>query len=288
MNSSDKISALINLLDDPDEVVFQQVCEELIQIGPSVIPDLESAWESSFNAILQQRIERILHQIQFLTVKAELSTWSNLENPKLIDAALIIANYQYPDLDKQDCLDFIEKLTKDIWLEVNDDMTAMEKVNIMNKVFFDQIGFSGNKKNFHSSRNCFINNVIETKKGSPISLSLLYIEVAERLKIPIYGVNLAEHFVLAYTQIPIDFIEEVSKEDILFYINPFNKGTIFQYDDILQFIKQLKLDSQDKFFLPCSKIDVIRRLLNNLIFSFSKSGEEDKIEELKELLKGLG
>lgn len=281
MVSAEKVTALINLLDDPDLNVFSQVSEELQGIGPSVVPSLEEAWEKSFNAVLQERIEQVIHQIQFQNVVRDLKDWKKDPSSNLLDAAVIIAHYQYADLDRSFIYNFIDQLTQDIWIELNANYTALEKVGIMNKIFFEIYGFSGNKKNYYSPRNSYINNVLEARMGNPISLSLVYLEVAQRLKLPIYGINLAEHFVLAYTELPLEYLEEVNKESILFYINPFNKGTIFQYKEIEQFLSQLKLDVQEKFYLPCDQLTVVNRLLNNLIFCYNKAGYKDKVEEIK-------
>ncbi len=281
MVNTEKISALINLLDDPDQSVFNQVSEELLGLGSNIVPALEDAWENSFNAVLQERIEQVIHQIQFQSVVRDLKAWKHNSTKSLLEAALIIAHYQYSDLDKEFIYNFIDQLTQDIWIELNSSYTAMEKVGIMNKVFFEIYGFSGNKKNYHSPRNSYVNNVLEARMGNPISLSLIYLEVAQRLKLPIYGVNLAEHFVLAYTELPIEYLDKVNKESVLFYINPFNKGTIFQYKDIEQFVNQLKLELQEKFYLPCDQLTVVNRLLNNLIFCYNKAGYRDKVEEIK-------
>ena len=281
MVNAEKITALINLLDDPDQHVFSQVSEELQGIGPSVVPSLEEAWENSFNAVLQERIEQVIHQIQFQNVVRDLKDWKKDPSSNLLDAAVIIAHYQYADLDRSFIYNFIDQLTQDIWIEMNANYTALEKVGIMNKIFFEIYGFSGNKKNYYSPRNSYINNVLEARMGNPISLSLLYLEVAQRLKLPIYGINLAEHFVLAYTELPIEYLEKVDKDSILFYINPFNKGTIFQYKEIEQFLSQLKLEVQEKFYLPCDQLTVVNRLLNNLIFCYNKAGYKDKVEEIK-------
>jgi len=287
MEKAERINALINLLDDPDQKVYQQVSEELLDLGNSAVPALESAWEDAFNAVLQSRIESVMHQIQFQGVFKALKKWKNSPDQNLLEAATIIASYQYADINTHFIYDFVDQLIQDIWIEMNANYTAMEKVGIVNKVFFEIYGFSGNKKNFHSPRNSFINNVLEVRKGNPISLSILYLEVASRLKLPIYGVNLAEHFVLAYTEIPIQFLEKIKKDNVLFYINPFNKGTLFQAKEIDLFLSQLKIEEQDKFYLPCNRLAVINRLINNLIFCYNKSGYKDKVEEMVHLKKAL-
>src|SRR5690606_28796248 len=145
----------------------------------------------------------------------------------LLYGAYLIAKYQYPDINYDNLEKVVAQITQDVWIEMNPQLTALEKVKVINEIFFNVHGFSGNKKNFHSPQNSFINNVIDVKRGNPISLSLLYSEIATRVNVPIYGVNLPEHFVLAYTALPLDYIDQPSKEDVLFYINTFNKGSLF-------------------------------------------------------------
>lgn len=281
MENVQRISALINLLDDPDEKIYSQVSQELLSFGEQVVKQLEAAWENSFNVILQLRIEQIIHQIQFQDVKIKLENWRKNDDSSLLDAALIIAHYQYSDINEVEIRATIERLYQECWLEMKNEYTALEKVGVLNTVFFDLNGFGGNKKNFHSPRNSYINNVLDSKKGNPISITLLYLELANRLRLPIYGVNLAEHFVAAYTELPIQFLDEVSLDNILFYVDPFNKGVLFQYKDIESYIEKLGIEMQEKFYLPCDKVTVVNRMLNNLIYCYSKTEQFSKVEELK-------
>lgn len=284
LSDNSKIRALIELLDDPDEFVYSHVQRELILLGNDVVPILEDAWGSSLNNILQQRIENLIHEIQFSGVKADLEVWNKSQRLDLLDGALILASYQYPDLDIHEVERFFEQLVQEVWLELNPNYTALEKAKIVSRVIFQLYGFSGNRKNFHSPQNNFINHVIDTKKGNPLSLSLIYLIVARELKIPVYGVNLPEHFILAYTLLPEEFVDEFLKDDVLFYINPFNGGTIFNETEIKTFLGQLKIDEQEGFFLPCDNRTILQRLINNLIFCFGKAGVMEKVEELKQLL----
>lgn len=281
MKDASRISALINLLDDPDEMVFTQVSQELLSFGDQVVKQLEDAWENSFNEILQLRIISIIHQIQFQEVKNKLTDWKNGEEKSLLEAAIILAHYQYSDLDEVGIKNTVENLYKQCWLEINPDYTALEKVGVLNKVFFEINGFDGNRKNYYSPINSYINNVLDTKRGNPISISILYLELAERLKLPIYGVNLPEHFIVSYLVLPMQYLDTVDQESILFYIDPFNKGSLFQYEDIADYLAKLKIEMQDKFYLPCDKLTVVNRLINNLIFGYSKNGQLGKVEELK-------
>ncbi len=286
-----ELNALISLLDDPDESVFRQVSTKFLSLGQEIIPVLEDAWEHSFDTLIQNRIENIIHQIQFDLIKDALKEWSHPEQQNLLEGALLIARYQYPDIDIAKTKKQIDQIKQDVWLELNENLTALEKVKIINHILFDVHNFSGNTTNYHAPQNSYINNVLESKKGNPLLLAIIYTIIAQNLNIPIYGVNLPEHFILCYIDIEHMGVPSASGNagsNVLFYINPFSKGTVFGQKEIDAFLKQLKLEQIPGFYEPCSNLEIIKRLLRNLIASYEKLGYPDKSAELKMLLGSLG
>lgn len=285
-----EVIALITLLDDPDDGIYSEVKNRFIVLGPPAIPHLETAWENSFDALMQKRIEGIIHTIQFKALQNALKNWAENEQEDLFKGCAIIARYQYPDLDENKLKKQLAQIKQDVWLELHEDLSAIEKVKIINHIFFEVHQFGGNITNYHAPQNSFINVVLETKKGNPVMLSVIYALVCKELNIPIYGVNLPQHFVLAYVNDFANLFDPSNKtlsDNILFYVNPFSKGLIFNQADIDSFIKQLKIEPETKHYLPCSNLDIIKRVLNNLIYSFDKMGYAEKVQELKELEKQL-
>jgi regulator of sirC expression with transglutaminase-like and TPR domain len=281
-----EVIALITLLDDPDELIYTQVKERFVSLGPPAIPHLETAWENSFDAIMQKRIEIIIHTIQFEILQKGLKNWAKDQQDDLLQGVLILARYQYPDLDENKIRKQLALIKQDVWLELHEDLTALEKVKILNHILFEVHQFSGNTTNYHAPQNSFINNVLESKKGNPLMLSVVYILICKELNIPVYGINLPQHFVLAYLNDFANLMDVNNKtlsNNILFYINPFSKGLMFNQKDIDQFLKQLNLEPEAKYYLPCSNIDIVKRCLNNLIFSYEKLGYLEKVDELKKL-----
>lgn len=270
-----EIQALISLLDDPDTDIYQEIKTKILSYGNEIIPHLEYAWETSLDHLLQQRIEEIIHYLQFNSIKTALINWKNSGTSNLLEGAIITAKYQYPDLDETTITSYIDKLTQDIWLELNDNLTALEKIKVLNKIIFDIHGFNGNVKNINSPQNSYLNNVLESKKGNPITLAIIYLSVCQRLNIPVYGVNVPAHFILA-------FAENVN--DVLFYLNVFNKGTVFSKNDIDKFLEQLKKDPKKEYYIPCDNLTTIKRLLQHLVYTYDNLGYPDKKEELAELL----
>jgi regulator of sirC expression with transglutaminase-like and TPR domain len=285
-----ELNALISLLDDPDERIFTQVSGRFISLGEEIIPLLENAWEYSFDPLIQNRIENIIHQIQFDLIKEGLKEWMQSDAQNLLDGTLLIAKYQYPDINIDKVKKQLNQIKQDVWLELNDNLTALEKVKILNHILFDVHNFSGNTSNYHAPQNSYINNVLESKKGNPLLLSIVYTIVAQSLDIPIYGVNLPEHFILCYLSkghLGISFSTESDRGSALFYINPFSKGVVFGRAEIDVFLKQLKLEQLDIFYEPCSNKEIIKRLLRNLISSYEKLGYPHKSSELNTLLYSL-
>lgn len=271
--SNKEMQALISLLDDPDNTIFDDVSSKIISYGHDVIPHLESAWENSFDHLLQNRIEDIIHHLQFENIKLDLINWKSSEQD-LIDGAIIIAKYQYPDLEEEKIHDCIKQITQDVWLELNDNLTALEKIKVLNRIIFDIHEFYGNTKNINSPKNSYINNVIERKKGNPITLGIVYLAICNKLNIPMYGVDIPAHFILAYAE---------DSENVLFYLNVFNKGSVFGQHDINKFLKQLKVEPKDDHFTPCNNLTTIKRLIQHLIFTYDNLGYIEKKEELEEL-----
>lgn len=285
-----EVIALITLLDDPDDSIYSEVKNRFIMLGPPAVPHLETAWENSFDALMQKRIEGIIHTIQFKALQNALSYWAENEQDDLLKACVIISRYQYPDLDENKLKKQLQQIKQDVWLELHDDLTALEKVKILNHILFEVHQFSGNIANYHAPQNSFINVVLETKKGNPVMLSVIYALICKELNIPIYGVNLPQHFVLAYVNDFANLFDPSHKslsDNILFYVNPFSKGLIFNQGDVDAFLKQLNIEPDTKYYLPCSNLDIVKRIIQNLIFSFNKLGYAEKVNELKELEKSL-
>lgn len=285
-----EVIALITLLDDPDENIYCQVKERFMILGPPAIPHLETAWENSFDMLMQKRIEGIIHNINFEALKTALRHWAEHEQEDLFKGMCILTRYQYPDLDENKLKKQLHQIKQDVWLEIHDDLTGLEKVKIINHILFEVHQFSGNITNYHAPQNSFLNVALESKKGNPVMLSVIYALICKELNIPVYGVNLPQHFVLAYVNDYANLYDTNHKtlsDNILFYINPFSKGLIFNQGDIDSFLKQLNIEPENKYYLPCSNVEIMKRMLNNLVFSYEKLGYIEKVDELKSLLKNM-
>ncbi|WP_235114517.1 transglutaminase-like domain-containing protein [Cyclobacterium qasimii] len=269
-----ELNALVSLLDDGDQEVKEHVRDKILSLGNKIIPFLENKWEGSFNPELQKEIEEIVHDMQFNLLMERLTDWTNSEEKELLEGLWIINTYLYPELEFEQLNGLMQQIYFDVWTNFKNELSVYDKIKLINNVMFNDLKFSANTKNFHSPANSMIKTVLETKKGNPISLCSVYLLVAKKLGLPVYGVNLPNLFVLTY-----------KSGKFKFYINAFNKGLIFTKQDINNYLDHLKLDPKPEYYEPCENIEIIRRVIRNLIYSFEKIGDLDKSKEVSQLLK---
>lgn len=299
MLNENEIRSLVKLLDDDDPEVLKHIENKMLEVGSVIIPYLEKEWHELQNSEHQIRVENIIHRIQFSELCEQFETWyKNPEHP-LLEGVYLIAKYRFPDLILQQIINAIDKIKLDVWLEMHMALTPFEKVRIINYIFYKNYGFTGNIQHYHDPQNSYINQVLESKKGNPIMLAIIYMLIAQKLNIPIFGVNLPQHFVLAYTEDNDhhhDLSALSSKNEItikpqgkvLFYINAFNSGAVFSKSNLEQFLKQLQIEPKAQYFEPCSNLDIVKRVMRNLVSAYEKSGKNQKAKEIKHLLYLLG
>jgi regulator of sirC expression with transglutaminase-like and TPR domain len=271
-----EVLALISLISDDDREVVSHVETKILELGTPIIPLLEQEWEKSLDPDVQQRIEQLIHALQQKLVQERLIVWKQNGGKDLLEGLWIIATYQYPDLALETVRMQIEQIYYEAWLQLDNDLHPFDQIKALNGVIFTKMKFSANTVNFHSPANSMINLVLESKKGNPITLCAIYMLVAQKLKMPVYGVNLPNLFVLTYKQPYAQF-----------YINAFSRGIILSKADIDNYLAKLNLAKLPMFYEPCNHIDIIFRVLRNLVVSFERNNETEKVEEIKSLLQIL-
>lgn len=298
MNEAE-LKSLIALLDDNDSEVFEHIQSKLLSLGTQIIPYLEAEWSDLKDLEHQSRVENIIHQLQFNELYGLFENWFKSGDQDLLEGVYLIARYRFPELEKQSILSVIDKLRLDIWLEMNYELSPYEKIRIINYILYQVHGFKGNVDNYHDPSNSFLNQVLESKRGNPILLAVVYMLIAQKLNIPVYGVNLPQHFVLAYTEevsrsnveMRFNDIEELLNADkgkVLFYINAFNGGAIFTKGNLQQFLTQINIEARPDFLVPCSNLDIVKRILRNLASAYGKLNKIQRQQDILKLLYLLG
>lgn len=284
-----EIKALVNLVDDEDDQSYGLIRSQIINMGVEVMPFITQAQDESTNDLYTDKLKSIYKEISLKNTIKELEDWQQNNYLNLFQGCTIIAQFQYPNIEMSSISNILNKIRQDYWLEVNDNHTPIEKVKILNNVFFNIHGFIGNTSDYYAPENSFINDVLLNKKGNPIALSVIYSVIAQSLDIPIYGVNTPRNFMLVYLDNTYSFpVDELTDKNILFYINPFARGEIHSLKDIFNYLKRINKDIKTEYYLPCSNATIIRRSVNNIIVSFDKMNNKEAVSDYRKILDVLG
>jgi regulator of sirC expression with transglutaminase-like and TPR domain len=285
--SDSEVKALIALLDDTDREVFDHVSEKLLEMGPAVIDILEDAYTTIPDTIVQERIENIIHHIQFSQVKEDLAQWAANDPDDLLKGLLIMNRYQYPLMDEEEVMRILQQIRKDAWLALNYYQSPLKQIDAINQVLFGQFGIKSVSQTEIAPRCSYLGSLITSKKGNPFSIGLLYLALCQQLDLPVFGVCLRAHFILVRTHDALTAFDDlpVLKDQVLFYINPYNKGLTFGEREIRNYLKKAEMEVDDKYFLPASNLEVMAEFIEFLIEQYRQEGSDWKTKDLAELIE---
>ncbi len=282
-NEHNELSALISLLDEPDDRVFSQVRQRIYAFGNDAISTLETASLDFNDPLARERAEELILHIQRDELYLELVNWLHFSDHNLLQAALLAARFQQPNIESERILKEVDIITTHIRMQLSPHLTNLGIIRVINHVLYAVHSFKANRKNLNLPENMFISNLLESRDGNPISLALLYAIIARRLNLPVYGINLPHHFVLAFIKENQE-IKSCKKADVLFYINPFSKGTVFIADEITRYLKESDMLQKDVYYLPVDDKTMIHRLFKDMQLSYRKEGIEDRAAALERYL----
>lgn len=194
----------------------------------------------SDRSLAQQRFYQVLQQAGF----------------SLAEAALYIAQEEYPDLEVAPYLKQLSDMAAAIDQQLGSERYPLKVIQAINHYLYEELGFTGNSQNYYDPRNSFLNQVLDRRTGIPITLSLIYLEVAQHLGLPMVGVGMPGHFL----------VRPVVNEMVLF-VDPFYRGEILFAQDCQERLAQIfgaGMTLNPAFVEPIGSHQFLRRLLTNL------------------------
>ena len=280
METNNEISALLHLIDDPDDEVFDAVSKKIVNYGRPIIPNLEHLWETTPDEEIQNRIELLIHRLHYGDLTEDFRQWNVSGHHDMMLGALMVGKFQYPDLVTTPVLQEIEKVRRNIWLELHNYLTPLEQINIVTSILYSYYGMKGGETAYTEPNDFLLHKVLEVKRGNQISNGVLYLLLCELLDIPVKAINVPKQFVLAY------FKPGYSEENlpnpvhkIEFYIDP-SSGQVFTQKDVESYFKRINIPPIGTYFKPLSNKKVIQYLLEEFSKCFSDEKNALKRDEL--------
>ena len=269
-----KFKALMKLLDDNDPQVFAAVERELLDGGDDVARMLEMEIDNA-DMNVRRRIENLVSKMHLDKLQKEydlLLDFVSRPDFSLERALLLLAKPLYPGLE----FAMIESELNDLANDLRKRIAAIEDpydiVQHVNEFFLTEMGFAGNSKDYYNPDNSILHRVLQTRRGIPISLGIVYLLVGRRLNLPVYGVGAPAHFL-------VKFVLE-GKE---FYVDVFNGGRIMSRKDAEDSISDMGFAFESRFLKTSSDLEMLARTCRNMARAFSAIDEQPKANVLMEL-----
>lgn len=284
--SHNQIKALIDLLDEPDEEVYMQVRQQMVSFGPEIVPCLEDEWGKSDSRLRQNRLLNIIHKLQLEELYQQLTIWANFGNKDIWEGYMIINRYIFKDLKKESIDKEFDRIRRDVLFELHDQLTPLQKIRVLNHILYEVHRFKGNTSPEYFIKSYFVDHVFQKQRGSALSLGVLYMALAQSLGIPVYGITLPRHFILAYMD--ADFPGEVARNsEVKFYINPVYRGTIFTKREIIRYLRQSEHEMNRAFFYPSTNPEILKRLIEDIQMGYENRDKQEEVQELEYLKNAL-
>lgn len=258
--------ALISLLADDDPAVYQTVRQKVISYGPAA-RDWLRPYTLSNDPLLRRRSQQIVHHFarqsadnRFLAFCLRQGAELDLEQ-----GAWLLAQTQYPDTNIEAYQALLDSFASEVRERIDSNTDAKETLVALNCYLFDELGFVGNEQNFYEPENSYLNCVMDRRTGNPISLCVVYLLLARRLRLPVAGIGLPGHFVCRFQSAASEL-----------YIDPFNRGKLMTKADCVQYLLRGRYGLQDDHLAPVNPRRILMRICGNLhrIYYHLKLSEE--------------
>ena len=287
--SDPKIDALISLLDDQDELVYFSVKEKLLSIGPSILPNLEDAIMTVGSAEQLKKLEEIISYFKRVLIIDQMKQWIDNENRTLLEGWLLISSIHHPGISKEKIESLINKIFNDVWLEISESMTSLEKVAVINHILFKVHLFDISESDSPTIENLVLDRLMLSKTGDVLSLTTLYLIIARHLHLDLIPIMLANKLLLVYEDnlaTSLAFGNESDK--YLFYLNVAHMGSVISPKEI-----QFLYDKSQKYgrLVPRVETDItlIKRILNLMYLIYNNDGDQDRLlltEDILSMMEG--
>lgn len=287
MPESKEFDFLIKLLDDEDEIVYSNVRERFISHGKNTAEFL-GRFLNDENILIKNRATEIITAINYENITGEIRKILNSGSDSVLEEVMFeLASFGYPAFNKTLCRQFLDKTADEIkqriylLKEEKTEITSAEILEIFNGYLFKEAGFKGNTEDYYNPENSFINKVIESKTGIPVTLSIVYILIAKRLKLPVSGINLPGHFIIKYDN---------GRDQ--FFIDPYNGGVIISRKEAAEFINSIGMNDNEFENIPYLRTatdkEILLRVIRNLTEIYKKENNNIKAAQLEKLMLGFG
>jgi regulator of sirC expression with transglutaminase-like and TPR domain len=276
--SESRRAALLILLADDDPAVYRSIRQKILSLGANATEWLRPH-SLSRDPALRRRTQEILLSFDRQTADNHFLGFclKHGEELDLEQGAWLLAQTQYPDINVNGYRALLDSYAGDLQEQLNVGAVPPEQaLTLVNEYLFRKLGFTGNEEHYEDPENSYLNRVLDRRTGNPISLCLVYLLVARRLRLPVTGIGLPGHFVCRY---------QSSATEI--YIDAFNGGKMLTKADCVRYLLQGNYSVRDDYLAPLSPRRILLRICGNLHQIYLRLDKQEDATRLQRYLVAL-
>jgi regulator of sirC expression with transglutaminase-like and TPR domain len=275
--SDSQLAALIRLLGDEDPKVYRTVRSKFLSSGPRarnwLAPHLLSA-----DPVLRRRAREISDYFSRKEADNEFLAFclSQGEEFDVEQASFTLARTEFPNINVAGYAALLDSYTSDLRERLNLRGRPEPILGTINWFLFHELGFAGNEEHYYDPENSYVNRVLDRRTGNPVSLCLVYLMLAKRLRLPMTGIGLPGHFVCRY---------QSSTNEL--FIDAFNRGRFLTKADCVKYLVCTNHGLQEGHLAPMSPRRILLRVCANLHQIYSQLEDDQRTERFKRYLVAL-
>jgi hypothetical protein len=285
-----RLRSLLTLVDDPDPSVFEAVEKQLLKENTRIIPDLETIWETTECEMCQERIEILIGKLRYRDNVKRIRYWIRQPQPDLLEGFLLASCFYFPEISAVTVSRRIEEIRKRVWVELNNSLTSLEKITVLNHILFNEYHFGIIPENRETPRAHSVAHILESRTGGSVAFSMLYLILALKLDLPVRYIDFPRYPVLAYAdrRIAAKVHSREVETDVLFYINPASDGSITGRKELEYVIRKMEIGEREINLESGSPELFMVRLFEAMEKTFEAGGNKEKAQETRKLIQILG
>ena len=260
-SSLESSEALLGLLDDPSPAVRKVLLAHFTAQGPAARAFLEGLVKNG-DRLLGVHARGYLEELKFTDPVAEFVGFIRSLNYELETGALLLSRTVFTNLDAGACCEQLDALAARCRELFAEPLSVREKCRIINRVLFHENGFRGNIEHYTDPLNSFLDQTLARRKGTPLSLSIVYLLVAQRLGMDLEPVGLPGHFMVG-----------CYLEDAPLFIDAFEQGAFRSPEEVFAFLKANKVSPKVSDLAPTPVREVLCRSCRNLAHHYNLAGD---------------
>ena len=267
------LRSLVTLLEEEDPSSLALVRRKILGIGAAIVPYLDELRPAA-SPEMAIRLDTVKGELRFQDLRRDFVRLSLARTPDLEEGALLISRFGFADVDRAVYAAWLDRVAAAVAADMPADAGIGESVRHLSNHLFQSLGFAGNEKRYYDADNSYLSRVIDTRRGIPVTLTVLILLLARRLRLPLYGVGTPGHFLAGFRE-----------NGAALFVDCFRSGQLLTLPEVKRMLVRNGYDWRPELGKPVGSRDILARMLRNLISIYQKTGAIDRAERLSTLVE---